>query len=223
MLSTTNAPTMELAKNLEVATEPPTKGAGAPGSRKPKDADRTAFGGARDDDSLALKAKFLEVQGLEWALQQMEDLKESAAAANDGGRATTGAFMKTYQDKLDRLHGSIDNHFAQLQAKREVANETAQLRKNANEAIKAANDARKAQAKAAREAAQAERRAVKRTMEAERDDERAKAPKTDAAELAEKAKDKTMRVAAEMIDALPDTNESNRDERLQAQIDALNQ
>lgn len=204
--------------------EPETPGAplkGSAGSRLPKDLDRTAEGGMRAGDAAALKAKFLELEGLEASVAKMEELKEAMEGSRDGGRATTGAFIKPYYDKIDRLKASIDNVFRQAQAKRAVSEHQAEIRRNANNAIKEAGKIAKEQRKQDREKAQGEKRKERRAAEELRDDERAKAPKTDLAAKTAAVKEQLMQSAAEMIDILPDTHAGNRAERIKAQFDAL--
>ncbi len=206
---------------ISAAAPPPKGGKGAPGSRKRKNYERTADDGPEDGDNAALMIKFFKYDAAKDVYKKAQDHFKKMQASTDGGRKTTGAFLKEPWNDLQRIKNQINKEFDTKRGKQAEADAEREERQRHADAQKAAKKARNAEEAQRKHAEARERREAKAAERAAKDAEREAKGPVDLAALEAEAKRLLLGTARDMVNKLRDTNEENYEARVKAQFDLL--
>lgn len=175
---------------------------------------RVAEDGHAEGDSLAVKTRLRQIE----ASQQLEDqlhldYLDACKAAEAANKAPpSAAHLDKYAAATQKLRAGLNESFRKEHSKLELKHQTKRLTEIAKSAIKKREEACKLQQKQAREQKLAEARAAARERAAAKD-----ALKAGDAETVEAASKEATRqlfeAARKLANAMPGTDDANRDER----------
>ena len=175
---------------------------------------RVAEDGHAEGDSLALKTRLRQIEASQKLEDQLhQDYLDACKAAEAANKAPpSAAHLDKYAAATQKLRASLNESFRKEHSKLELKHQTKRLTEIAKSAIKKREDACKLQQKQAREQKLAEARAAARERAAAKD-----ALKAGDAETVEAASKEATRqlfeAARKLANAMPGTDDDNRDER----------